>query len=93
MDFKTRVNDSQQRIQAMADSGKSILAIGSGGSISTFLGLVLGMPDESIFDLNLQYKNTGISHFFFNNKKMNLSGFNGIPHLDTNEMEEFITYG
>jgi len=93
VDFKTRVNDSQQRIQAMADSGKSILAIGSGGSISTFVGLVLGIPDEKIFDLNLQYKNTAISHFFFNAKKMNLSGFNGVPHLDTNKMEEFITYG
>lgn len=92
-DFKTRVNDSQQQIQAMADSGNRILTIGSGGSISTFVGLVLGIPDENIFDLNLQYKNTAISHFFFNSKKMNLTGFNGVPHLDTNEMEAHITYG
>ena len=92
-DFKTRVNDSQQQIQAMADSGNRILAIGSGGSISTFVGLVLGIPDENIFDLNLQYKNTAISHFFFNSKKMNLTGFNGVPHLDTNEMEAHITHG
>jgi len=93
VDFKARVHHAQQQIQAMADSGKSILAIGSGGSISTFVGLVLGIPDENIFDLNLQYKNTAISHFFFNAKKMNLTGFNGIPHLDTNTMEQFITYG
>jgi broad specificity phosphatase PhoE len=93
VDFKARVDDAQQQIQAMADSGKNILAIGSGGSISTFVGLVLGIPDENIFDLNLQYKNTAISHFFFNIKKMNLTGFNGVPHLDTNEMEEFVTYG
>ena len=93
LDFKTRVSDAQRQLQAMADSGNSILAIGSGGSISTFVGLVLGIPDETIFDLNLQYKNTAISHFFFNTRKMNLTGFNGIPHLDTNEMEQHITYG
>ena len=93
LEFKTRVLDAREQIQAMADSGKCILAIGSGGSISTFVGGVLGIPDENVFDLNLQYKNTAISHFFFNNKKMNLTGFNSIPHLDTNEMEQYVTYG
>ena len=92
-DFKARVLDAQQQILAMADSGKRILAIGSGGSISTFVGLVIGIPDENIFDLNLQYKNTAISHFYFNRKKMNLTGFNSTPHLDTNEMEQYVTYG
>jgi len=92
-EFKGRVLDAQQQIMAMSNSGNRILAIGSGGSISTFVGLVLGIPDENIFDLNLQYKNTAISHFFFNEHKMNLTGFNGIPHLDTNEMERYVTYG
>tara|TARA_B110000046_G_scaffold173539_1_gene196237 strand:+ start:802 stop:1494 length:693 start_codon:yes stop_codon:yes gene_type:complete len=92
-EFKGRVLDAQQQIMAMADSGDRILAIGSGGSISTFVGLVIGIPDENIFDLNLQYKNTAISHFFFNTQKMNLTGFNSIPHLDTNAMEQYVTYG
>ena len=93
MQFKARVEDAQNQIKAMADVGNSILAIGSGGSISTFVGLALGIPDENIFDLNLQDKNTAISHFFFNQKKMNLTGFNSVTHLDTNEMEQYITYG
>jgi|TARA_B110000503_G_scaffold31755_2_gene51358 broad specificity phosphatase PhoE len=93
MEFKSRVEDAQNQIKAMSDAGNSILAIGSGGSISTFVGLVLGIPDENIFDLNLQYKNTAISHFFFNQKKMKLTGFNSVSHLDTNEMEQYITYG
>jgi len=93
IEFKSRVEDAQNQIKAMAGTGNSILAIGSGGSISTFIGLALGIPDENIFDLNLQYKNTAISHFFFNQKKMNLTGFNSVTHLDTNEMEQYITYG
>jgi len=91
--FKARVSDARQQIQTMAEGGEIVLAIGSGGSISTFVGGVLSIPDETIFDLNLQYKNTAISHFFFNTRKMNLTGFNSIPHLDTNEMQGYITYG
>ena len=93
IDFKVRVSDAQQQLQAMADKGNRILAIASGGSVSMLIGLVLGIPDENVFDLNLQYKNTAISHFFFNSKKMNLTGFNAIPHLDSKEMERYVTYG
>jgi broad specificity phosphatase PhoE len=91
--FKARVADAHNQIKSMADEGNKILAIGSGGSISTFVGMVLEMPDENVFDLNLQYKNTAISHFFFNQKKMNLTSFNNIAHFESNEMEKFITYG
>lgn len=93
LQFKSRVEDAQNQIKAMAETGDNILAIGSGGSISTFVGLVLDIPDESVFDLNLQYKNTAITHFFFNQKKMTLTGFNNITHFDNNEMEKYITYG
>jgi broad specificity phosphatase PhoE len=91
--FKSRVKEAQDEIKSMADEGNKILAIGSGGSISTFVGMVLEIPDENVFDLNLQYKNTAISHFFFNQKKMNLTSFNNIAHFESNEMEKFITYG
>lgn len=91
--FKTRVKEAQDEIKSLADEGNTILAIGSGGSISAFVGMVLEIPDENVFDLNLQYKNTAISHFFFNQKKMNLTSFNNIAHFESNEMEKFITYG
>ena len=42
LQFKSRVEDAQNQIKAMAETGDNILAIGSGGSISTFVGLVLG---------------------------------------------------
>ena len=93
VDFKARVNNAQQQIQAMSGSVNRLLVIGSGGSISTFVGNVLGIPDEKILDLNLQYKNTAVSHFFFNGQKMQLSGFNSVPHLDNNELDALITYG
>lgn len=92
IEFRARLQSAQQQIQSLADSRRRILAIGSGGSISAFVGTVLDIPDENIFDLNLQYRNTAISHFYLDSKKLSLSSFNGLPHLDTNEMAQFITY-
>ena len=42
--FKARVKEAQDEIKSMADEGNKILAIGSGGSISTFVGMVLKYP-------------------------------------------------
>ena len=91
-EFCERVQQVRQYILAEAKSGKRVLAIGSGGSNSTFLGQILNAPAETIFDLNLQTKNTGISSYFFNKKKITLSCFNMVPHLDTNELRAHITY-
>jgi len=92
IEFRARLQSAQRQIRSLANSSRKVLAIGSGGSISAFVGDVLSIPDENIFDLNLQYRNTAISHFYFDSKKLNLSSFNGLPHLDTNEMAQFITY-
>ena len=90
--FFDRVQLVRRYIVAGAKSGQSILAIGSGGSNSTFLGQILDAPAETIFDLNLQSRNTGVSSYFFNEKKITLSCFNMVPHLDTNELRAHITY-
>lgn len=92
-DFDRRVQDAQSTLQSMADKHDRILAISSGGAISLFLGTVLGLSAEKVFDLNLQMRNTSISHFYFNRDKMNLSSFNAVPHLDHPERNQLITYG
>ena len=91
--FSRRVGDAQQLVKSLSTPGNRILAVSSGGAISTFVGLVLELAPERIFDLNLQTKNTGISHFYFNSEKLNLSSFNAIPHLEINGRSEHITYG
>jgi hypothetical protein len=58
-----------------------------------FIGLVLGISAEKVIDLNLQIKNSSISHFFFNKDKMNLHGFNAVLHLEHPQRIEHITYG
>jgi len=91
--FQQRVEAEKSAIQESANSGGRFLVISSGGAISMFIGLALGLVPDKIIELNLQTRNTGISHFFFNRHQMNLSGFNAIPHLEHPSRTDHITYG
>ncbi len=91
--FADRVVAAASLIRSLAEPGNRVLAVSSGGAISAFIGHVLSLSPEKVFDLNLQIKNTSISRFFFNRDKLNLSGFNAIPHLETVGRSQYITYG
>lgn len=91
--FNARVQKAREQIQAQSLKGGRVLAIGSGGSNSAFMGQVLGVPAETVFNLNLQSKNTGINRYFFNKKTISLTGFNAVPHLETPDLMEYVTFG
>ncbi len=91
--FRQRVLDAQSMLLAMADSGNRLLVASSGGAISMFIGWVLNLVPEKIFDLNLQLRNTSINHFYLNRSNISLSSFNGIQHLDHPQRTQYITYG
>lgn len=93
LEFNQRVEDARIMLHELASSGCRVLVISSGGAISQFVGSVLMLSPEKVFDLNLQMRNTGITHFYFNRSKMSLSGFNAVPHLDLPERTNLITYG
>jgi broad specificity phosphatase PhoE len=89
--FQARVEACRSDICA-ADDGKPVLVVSSGGTISMFMSLVLGMSAEQVIELNMQIKNTGFSHFYFNQRTVRLSSFNNIPHLDVPERFNSITF-
>jgi len=91
--FVDRVAAAREAIGESATPGNRILAISSGGAISQYVGGVLKLVPERVFDLNLQTRNAGITHFFFNREKFHLSQFNAVPHLDIPGDEQLITYG
>ncbi|MBT8140368.1 MAG: histidine phosphatase family protein [Gammaproteobacteria bacterium] len=90
--FVQRIRGVAEDIQRQADRGGRILAVSSGGAISQFVGVMLGLAPEKVFELNLQARNTGITQFFFNEKKYNLLQFNGIAHLDHPDRRELISF-
>ncbi len=90
-DFEDRVQQVMSMIQQEMH-GQKVLAVSSGGAIAMALRQVLKSPSETVIELNLQTKNTAIAHCFFNPKAIRVTGFNHVPHLDTNERSEKITY-
>lgn len=92
------VNFEQRVLDAMTFSTKEdldnqpTLVISSGGAISMALKSVLRLDNAAMIDLNLQTRNTSWSEIYFNKVQTQLCSFNAIPHLDTQERRQFITY-
>ena len=93
-----KFSEFQQRVISFLETlsqehvGKKVLAVTSGGAIGMALSHLLGTNHDSMIDLNLQIRNTSITHCFFNEKRARLHSFNNVPHLDNLDKREFITY-
>lgn len=88
-EFNQRVADALQRIRE--HKLERILVVTSGGVIASMLRAILQLGDQAQIDLNLQMKNTGITHCFYNPSAIYLSSFNHVPHLDRPERLAAIT--
>lgn len=89
--FKTRVNNA---LKAVCDSQPKhpILIVSSGGVIAMLLSLVLELQTHYVMELNMQVRNTSFSHFYFNKNGVRLSSFNNIPHLESLNKPDVITF-
>jgi broad specificity phosphatase PhoE len=75
-----------------ASTDGDVLLVSSGGPISTAVGQVLGMPAPGTIELNMRLRNSALTEFSFNPKRHVLHSFNHLPHLDSAEYEDWITY-
>jgi len=90
-DFEQRITDMLNEIKNV-NSKKRVLVVSSGGSIAMALRLILQAPAKTMVNLNLQTRNTALSHCYFNASDFQLSQFNSLPHLDSVERQKHITY-
>ena len=72
--------------------GQSVLIVSSGGPISTAVGHVLQAPPETTIELNLRIRNTALTEFAFTPKRHMLVSYNALPHLDTPDLRNWVTY-
>ena len=68
------------------------LIVSSGGPISTAVGRVLATPAETTIELNLRIRNTALTEFAFTPKRHMLVAYNTLPHLDSAEHRNWVTY-
>jgi broad specificity phosphatase PhoE len=69
-----------------------VLIISSGGPIASIVAHHLEMPASSFVALNLQVRNSGFCELRFNTTAAQLVSFNNVPHLDTPERRQFVTF-
>ena len=89
--FQQRVAAARAAIQQ--GSGQRVLVVSSGGVIAAMTQQVLQAPAAAAIALNMQIRNSSVSHYFFNRDALHLASFNGIGHLDDRERRAFQTYG
>ena len=70
----------------------NVLIVSSGGPISTAVGHLLGTTPETTIELNFRIRNSSVSEFAFTPKRHMLVTYNTLPHLDTRETTDWVTY-
>jgi broad specificity phosphatase PhoE len=90
-EFEGRLTRQLDALQSQS-SREKVLVISSGGAIAMALRLILMSPPSMMVKLNLQTRNASLSHCYFNSSGFSLSSFNAVPHLDTSERRELISY-
>lgn len=90
-EFEERVRRGLQAASAPGN-GKRVLVVSSGGAISMALRQVLAAPASAMVQMNLQLRNSSISHLFVNSGGIHFSGFNHVPHLDHPGRTDSVTY-
>lgn len=87
--FQQRVWGALQTLQNSAQG--TLLVVSSGGPIATLVQQILGAPDATAIELNVQIRNTAFCQLFFNANRLRLGSFNAMPHLDHPERLHCIT--
>ncbi|MGZ5181607.1 MAG: histidine phosphatase family protein [Ramlibacter sp.] len=90
-DFVAGVTGALDHVRAQ-HYGRTVLVVTSGGPISTAVGQVLGTSPATTIELNLRLRNTSVTEFAFNPKRLSLVTFNTLPHLDAPGLRAAITY-
>lgn len=92
-DFRGRIEAAAATLQDLAAGGQRLLAISSGGAMATLLGGRLGLAADRVVDLNMQIRNSSVSHFYLNRERFLLSSWNAVPHLERAGRDHAISYG
>ncbi len=89
LEFKVRVSRAYEYLLEHMEGKKQAIAFTSGGTIAMLLGLMLGLSDEKVIELNWQIRNGSITELSYSKHKFYLRGFNYISHF---EDKSIITY-
>lgn len=90
IDFVLGVTTALDHVRKSHDG--VVLLVSSGGPISTAVGHILGCSPEATIELNLRIRNSSVTEFAFTHKRHMLVTYNTLPHLDSPDYSDWITY-
>lgn len=90
-DFRQRVHNAMQALCSL-DNEETVLVVSSGGAMAMLLSQVLNCGVDTLINLNMQTRNTGIHHLYFNQRGFQLAAFNNLPHLQRPDRLHALTY-
>ncbi|MEZ5041221.1 MAG: histidine phosphatase family protein [Saprospiraceae bacterium] len=87
--FRAQVNAGMEQILSENESGVTVAAFTSGGTMSAAVAYALQMEaEEKVIELNGIIQNTAMSTFLFSKDRLTLKSFNELPHLE----DKLVTY-
>ncbi|WP_281647834.1 histidine phosphatase family protein [Parendozoicomonas sp. Alg238-R29] len=90
-EFKEKALNAVTIVGKELKENENVLLVSSGGTISTLVLQVLGMPENGIFKLNRHINNASITALHFRKNKLSLHGFNNYAHLEQAGSRRLIT--
>ena len=90
--FTQRVRKGVNRIMEENGPKKKIALFTSGGAVSAVMQMALGLSDEDTIRLSWQIRNTSVSTLKYSDKRLGLSSFNSVGHLEILNEAELLTY-
>jgi broad specificity phosphatase PhoE len=89
--FHDRVYQAMQQLIAR-EQDETVLAVSSGGAMAMALSQVLNCGVDTLINLNMQTRNTGVHHLFYNQRGFQLAGFNALTHLQRADRLNALSY-
>jgi len=90
--FTQRVRKGVNRIMEENGPKKKIALFTSGGVVSAVMQMALGLSEEDAIRLSWQIRNTSVSILKYSDKRLGLSSFNSVAHLEILNEAELLTY-
>jgi broad specificity phosphatase PhoE len=91
-DVGTRVQAGLDQIRAENGSNKRVAVFTSGGPIAATLQIALDLDDTYAFNLPRHIRNTAVSTFLYDDKRLSLYTYNSIAHLEIHNNPALITF-
>lgn len=91
-EFLARTDQAVERVRAENGRGRTVAVFTSGGPISAFVRLALGLADETALRLTWVIKNASLTSLLFDRDRLTLSLFNCTAHLEQRREEGLVTY-